>query len=84
MWGEVGESVLGCEGKCVRVEQRVVGGEEMWGKMKERCGGSKKMWGRCEKVCWGVGVGVGSLLGSGENWGDDVGEMRKDVGWGEV
>ena len=43
-------------------------------------GGVGKCGGRCEKVCCGVGEGVGSLLGCGEKWGDDVGEVRKDVG----
>ena len=41
----------------------------MWGEVKEKCGWSEKMWGRCEKVSWGVGEGVGSLLGSGKKWG---------------
>ena len=50
--------MLGCGrrgGKCVRVEE---GGER------------GEVWERCEKVCWGVGEGLGSLLG----WGDDVGK----------
>ena len=55
----------------------------MWGEVKERCEESGKMWGRCEKVCWGVGEGVGSLLGGGEKWGDNVGKVRKDVGGGK-
>ena len=38
--------------------------------------------GRFEKKCLGVGEGVGSLLRSGEKWGDDVREVRKDVGVG--
>ena len=47
-------------------------------------GGEGKVWGKCggrsKKVCWGVGEGVGSLFACGEKWGDDVGEVRKDVG----
>ena len=52
--GNVGKSVLGC------------GGGVLWcGKagVRGRVGRDEK---RCEKVCWGVGQGVGSLLGCGE------------------
>ena len=45
-------------------------------------GGVRKCGGRCEKVSWGVGEEVGSLLGSGEKWDDDVGEVRKYAGVG--
>ena len=30
-----------------------------------------------------LGEGVGSLLGGGEKWGDNVGKVRKDVGGGK-
>ena len=53
--------MLGCEGRCVRVEN--CGGEE---RGRKGTGGVRKCEGRCEKVIWGVGEGVASLLGSGE------------------
>ena len=63
--------MLGCGGRCVRVEESE-GWKQMWGELQEKCGGS-------EKVCWGVGKGWKIC----REVGDDLGEVRKDVGAGE-
>ena len=64
--GRFGKMCWGGVGKCVGVGGRCGESGKVWGgveNVEESCGSVFRVWGGVGKCVWGVGKGVGNVLG---------------------